>query len=119
MDPYQTQSATLGQVFDAFHDIFFSTDPVIQLFVMAFGILVGIPFVGGMCIIVYEWTKDPVQKPKRAFSWVPFIGTALFYYKFPLDFFQFQSKKRGAYFTVDTIKNEFLYCLDQKVNLLM
>ena len=50
-------------------------EPMIQMFLLFFAVMFGIPFFGGIIIMMYNFTKEDTTKPPRAFSYIPFCGT--------------------------------------------
>lgn len=108
----QPSKATLGDVLNAFLDIYNTPDPGVQLFVLFVLVFIGIPTVGGVLILLYNNFIACEKRPTRAFSWIPFIGTSLFYHQDPLQFLQQQAKIVGPIITVDSLKEEFVYFLE-------
>ncbi|KAI8893239.1 cytochrome P450 [Globomyces pollinis-pini] len=106
--PIQPQTASVQELFEVFIELWNHPDPTIQLALIFFGIFLGIPFIGGCFIIIYNWTKVDGDRPPKAVSYIPFIGVFWEYSREPVEFLRKQFNRRGPVFYVDTIARESL-----------
>lgn len=85
-----------------------SQDPYIQFFLVFFAFTIGIPFFGGLIILFLDYTKQDGNVPRKAFSYIPFMGVLLELYWTPLAFLKRQvvAGVNGYIFSLDTIVRE-------------
>jgi hypothetical protein len=92
-----------GEILLMVWELYQLEDPILRFVLLLFGLLIGIPVMGGLLIILYRWTKVDTSRPPSTFSYIPFVGTALEYSWNPVTFLQKQHGLKGDIISLDVI----------------